>query len=128
MKQNVISREYKVMLKKERFVGSQDHLFEVAGDFWHAFKNAIQDIVPDTNGSLDTVTKQRTIRFYDSAERLLRNSNYVFRERVDTTTGKREVTLKFRHPDRLSLRIEIWMPLMLRMERRNSKKISSFLS
>ena len=100
MKQNVVSREYKVMLKKERFVGSQVDLLERAGDFWNAFKGSIQDIVFDTDGSLNKVENQRTIRFYDSADRRLRENTYVFRERVDLGTGKREVTLKFRHPDR----------------------------
>ena len=100
MKQNVVSREYKVMLKKERFVGLQIDLLERAIDFWDVFKNSIQDIVFDTDGSLNKIEKQRAIRFYDSADRFLRENNYVFRERVDLSTRKREVTLKFRHPDR----------------------------
>lgn len=100
MKQDVVSREYKVMLKKERFVGSQDDLVERAKDFWNAFKDSIQDIVFDTNGNLQKIEKKRTLRFYDSVDRRLRENDYVFRERVDLSTGKREVTLKFRHPDR----------------------------
>lgn len=100
MKQNVISREYKVMLKKERFVGLQDDLLERAGDFWKTFKDSIQNIVFDTDGNLNKVEKQRIVRFYDSADHILRENNYVFRERVDLSTRKREVTLKFRHQDR----------------------------
>ena len=100
MKQKVVSREYKVMLKKERFVGSQADLIDKAGLFWKAFEDSIQDIVIDTDGTLDEVEKQRTVRFYDSVDCRLRENNYVFRERVDLSTGKREVTLKFRHPDR----------------------------
>ena len=100
MKQNVISREYKVMLNKECFVGSQADLLEQAGLFWNAFKDSIQDIVIDTDGTLNKVEKQRTVRFYDSADRRLRKNDYVFRERVDLSSGEREVTLKFRHPDR----------------------------
>ena len=100
MKQDVVSREYKVMLKKERFVGSQDDLVERAKDFWNAFKDSIQDIVCDTDGNLKKIEKQRTLRFYDSTDRRLRENDYVFRERVDLNTGQREVTLKFRHPDR----------------------------
>ena len=72
MKQDVVSREYKVMLKKERFVGSQDDLVERAKDFWNAFKDSIQDIVFDTDGSLKKIEKQRTIRFYDSVDSRLR--------------------------------------------------------
>lgn len=100
MKQNVASREYKVMLKKERFVGSQTDLLEKAGLFWNAFKDSIQDIVIETHGTLDKVEKQRTVRFYDSSDCHLRENSYVFRERVDLGTGEREVTLKFRHQDR----------------------------
>lgn len=105
MKQKIISREYKVMLNKEHFVGSQTELLKQAKNFWLVFKESIKDIVFDTDGSLDEVKKQRTIRFYDSADHYLRASSYVFRERVDINLnsgkkGKREVTLKFRHPDR----------------------------
>ena len=100
MKQNVISREYKVMLHKERFIGSEVDLLKQAGEFWKDFKGSIQDIVLDTDGTLNRVEKQRTVRFYDSVDHRLRKSNYVFRERVDLNTEKREVTLKYRHPDR----------------------------
>ena len=100
MKQNVISREYKVMLQKERFIGSQDNLIQQAEEFWNDFKGLIQDIVIDTHGSLDQVKEEREIRFYDTTDHRIRKNNYVFRERVDLNTGKREVTLKYRHPDR----------------------------
>jgi len=49
--QNVVSREYKVMLKKERFVGSQNDLLERAKGFWRVFEDAIQDIV--SGGRID---------------------------------------------------------------------------
>jgi len=100
MKQNVTSREYKVMLKKERFVGLRLGHLEQAKCFWDDFKSSILDIVFDTDGSLNKVEKQRTISFYDSADCYLRKNNYVFRERVDLITARGEVTLKFRHPDR----------------------------
>jgi len=38
MKQNVVSHEYKVMLKKERFVGLQNDLLERAKDFLARFR------------------------------------------------------------------------------------------
>ncbi len=41
MKQHVESREYKVMLKKERFAGLEADLLERANDFWYAFKELI---------------------------------------------------------------------------------------
>ena len=100
MTQNVGSREYKVMLRKEKFVGSKDDLLKQAGKFWKAFQDSIEDLVLDTDGSLDKITKQRKIRFYDTADLRLRNNDYIFRERVDLKKNKREVTLKFRHRDR----------------------------
>ncbi len=100
MQQKVGSREYKVMLKEERFVGLPADLLERAGEFWNVFQGSIQDIVLDIDGNLNTIKKQRSIRFYDSKDHHLKNNSYVFRERVDLSTRKREVTLKFRHQDR----------------------------
>lgn len=100
MKQYVTSREYKVMLKEECFVGSQDNLLEIGSNFWNDFKDAIQDIAIDTDGSLNQIKKQRKIKFYDSTDNCLRENSYVFRERIDLNTDKRQVTLKYRHPDR----------------------------
>ena len=100
MKQKVISREYKVMLNQDCFVSSQLNLIELSGEFWQDFKDAIKDIVIDTDGSLNHIKKRRNVRFYDSTDHHLRGNNYVFRERVALDTGKREVTLKYRHPDR----------------------------
>jgi hypothetical protein len=34
MRQKVTSREYKIMLNKERFIGSEDVLLERAKKFW----------------------------------------------------------------------------------------------
>ncbi len=101
MKQIVSSREYKVMLKAERFTGSESDLLGSAEDFWSAFKSAIADSVLDTDGSLDEIEKRRTVRFYDTQDHhRLRKNDYVFRERCDCDTNERQVTLKFRHPDR----------------------------
>jgi hypothetical protein len=100
MKQDAESREYKVMLKSERFTGLEAGLLEQANDFWNAFKESIRDIVLDTDGNLNKIEKQRLVRFYDSASHSLQKNDYVFRERIDLNSYKREVTLKFRHPDR----------------------------
>jgi hypothetical protein len=100
MRRKVTSREYKIMLNKERFIGSEDVLLERAKKFWGLFKDAIDDRVLDTDKSLNKIKKRRTIRFYDSEDRRLRANNYAFRERIDLSSGHREVTLKFRHPDR----------------------------
>jgi hypothetical protein len=100
MRQRVSSREYKIMLNKERFIGSEAVLLERAKEFWVLFKDAIDDRVLDTDKSLNKIEKRRTIRFYDTEDRCLRANNYAFRERIDLSSGDREVTLKFRHPDR----------------------------
>ena len=100
MKRNVISREYKVMLKTEHFETTAADLLGPSDTFWTAFTHAILPLVLDTDGNLDTVNKQRAIRFFDSVQHRLRTQDYVFRERVDQQTQEREVTLKFRHPDR----------------------------
>ena len=96
----VSSREYKVMLQKQQFNGSRAQLLKQAGEFWSDFKKSIRDVVLDTDGSLDKVEKERTIKFYDTSDCRLRKNSYVFRERVNLKTKEREVTLKYRHPDR----------------------------
>ena len=100
MRRKVTSREYKIMLNKERFIGSEDVLLDRAKQFWGLFKDAIEDRVRDTDKSLNKIKKRRTIRFYDTEDRRLRANSYAFRERIDLSSGQREVTLKFRHPDR----------------------------
>jgi hypothetical protein len=42
----------------------------------------------------------RQVHFLDTADHELREHDYVVRERTDQEDGSREVTLKFRHPDR----------------------------
>ena len=98
--EHVVSREYKLLLCAHLFTGAEDELLRKAGAFWRAFTQAIRAIVLDTDGALDTITKRRCIRFYDTQGQRLRKHDYIFRERVDLVSGDREVTLKFRHPDR----------------------------
>ncbi|MFA0813926.1 hypothetical protein [Microbulbifer epialgicus] len=100
MWQDVVSREYKVMLKVNRFVGSEVSLRSQASFFWNEFKGSIKDLVFDTDGQLDEIENRRLVKFYDSDHQVLKKHNYSFRERVDLNTNSREVTLKFRHPDR----------------------------
>jgi len=86
------------MLKKERLVGSQNDLLGRAKDFWCIFEDSIQDIVFDTDGSLDQVEKQKTVRFYDTADHRLRENNediklpfiklYSFSMKKPTADGK----------------------------------------
>jgi hypothetical protein len=98
--EHVVSREYKLLLHAPLFTGAEDALLRKAGAFWRAFAQAIRDVVLDTDGDLDKITKRRFIRFYDTKGQRLRKHDYIFRERVDMVSGDREVTLKFRHPDR----------------------------
>ena len=100
MKQIVVSREWKVMLKTTRFYGSRSTLQKAAQMFWRSFSNSIEGIAIGVDGSLTAIEKQKTVSFYDTGGRHLHSNNYLFRERVDVDAEEREVTLKFRHPDR----------------------------
>ncbi|MEM7534127.1 MAG: hypothetical protein AAF639_18235 [Chloroflexota bacterium] len=97
LEQPITSREYKIMLQPHRFTGNRQELVRQTHAFWDIFSTVIRDLVP-TAGMLDTIDKERLVRFYDTAEHTLNGNSYVFRERV--RPDKREVTLKFRHRDR----------------------------
>jgi hypothetical protein len=100
MQQPVVSREYKVMLRPQRFAGDEKSLRATARAFWRDFAQALGSRVVRTEGDLAEVKSQRLIRFFDTKQQRLNQSHYVFRERKDLAAGEREVTLKFRHPDR----------------------------
>ena len=97
MSTDVTSREYKIMLKANLFNGSENDLIQATKDFWDDLKVSI----PNTTGT-PAITKKRLIRFFDTTNNKLKDdNNYVFRERVDLlNNNQREVTLKYRHPDR----------------------------
>jgi hypothetical protein len=95
----IISREYKLLLRATPFQGNDAQLTRSAKDFLQDFRQAIGSIALDIDGRL-AVEDRRLIRFHDTADHRLRRNDYVFRERIDEATGEREVTLKFRHPDR----------------------------
>ena len=92
------------MLKADQFSGEEQRLLENAHFFWNDFVNVIDRIVYDTDGDLETIKTRRLLTFFDKGTFCLRNNVYVFRERVevgaDIGDEEREVTLKFRHPDR----------------------------
>ncbi len=100
MSEKVISREYKVMLCNDLFAGDEQQLLKAASKFWDVFLQAINNIVSNVDGDLEEIADKRLIRFYDTDEHILYKNDYIFRERQDTNTGEREVTLKFRHLDR----------------------------
>ncbi|MBN3958883.1 hypothetical protein [Nostoc sp. NMS8] len=100
MSEKVVSREYKVLLKKELFIGSEQELLKSAQNFWQAFSQAINNIIGEVNGDLQQIADQRIIRFYDTDEYLIYKNSYILRERLDANNNEREVTLKFRNRDR----------------------------
>lgn len=100
MQQNVVSREYKVMLRRNRFSGNEQELLKTANAVWRDFSNRIADVALDAKGELTKIKTPRLITFFDTSKQHLNTHHYIFRERRDTESGEREVTLKFRHPDR----------------------------
>jgi hypothetical protein len=104
----VTSREYKVMLRAKRFDGSKKDTFAAAESFRDAFARAIMKSVvsnegdPLAGGKFEPLEdeKQVTVQFFDTKDRRLRKSNFVFRQRQPVTGGPLELTLKRRHPDR----------------------------
>jgi hypothetical protein len=96
----VVSREYKVMLRPARFAGSEKELIATAGRLWADFVRAIESLVFEAEGTLDTIEKRRLIAFFDSQALHLRAGGYIFRVRRALDGSQPEVTLKFRHPDR----------------------------
>jgi len=96
----VVSREYKVMLRAGKFVGTEKQLLATARKLWSDFARVVEPIVFDVDGTLDTIDKQRLIVFLDSDAQHLKEGGYIFRVRRGLDGGQPEVTLKFRHPDR----------------------------
>ena len=99
-RQDVTSREYKVMLRASMFDGDEPAMRATVDRFWSDVSRALDDLGVPAGGSFDTVKAVRLIRFFDTDSHLLHDDDYIVREREDVATGDREVTLKFRHPDR----------------------------
>ena len=94
------SREYKMMLRPERFAGDEDAVKRSCAEFWGDVGAALAKLEIPTEGQFDRVKARRRIRFLDTSELSFRAHKYVLRERVDVDSGEREVTLKYRHADR----------------------------
>jgi hypothetical protein len=99
-RQDVTSREYKVMLTPALLDGDQAALLDVVARFWADVSSALQPLDIPTTGGFTGVKARRLVRFFDTDARAVNGRSYVIREREDIETGEREVTLKFRHPDR----------------------------
>jgi hypothetical protein len=98
-RQKVISREYKLALKAKKFTGDEAELIEKATVFWTELQKAIKTIAATTERTID-IKSRREINFYDTQARTLQKAHYIFRERKDLADDQKEITLKFRHPDR----------------------------
>ena len=96
----VTSREYKVMLRPDRFRGDEARVLKRAGAFWEDFERILRRVDCSPKGRLAEIEDRRRISFLDTASKRLNRDDYIFRERQDLSSGQREVTLKFRHPDR----------------------------
>ena len=96
----VISREYKVMLRAEKFAGTEQDVLIAAGQLWGEIARIIEPIALKVSGTLDTISKKRLVSFLDSEARQLWAGGYIFRVRRSPGGRRPEVTLKFRHPDR----------------------------
>jgi hypothetical protein len=98
--QRVGSREYKMMLRAARFAGEGEAPAQAAAGFWKAVAGAVLPHAISVSGLDGLIRRKRRVRFFDNAAHGLRARNYVLRERIDQDSQEREVTLKFRHPDR----------------------------
>ena len=97
---DVGSREYKILLNTNSFTGNASTRASKVNNYWAELKSVIENssIERDTSGNL-SLEKSRTVSFYDVQGSCdLFNAGYIFRER--TENGNRQVTLKYRSPDR----------------------------
>jgi hypothetical protein len=99
-RQRVVSREYKVMLRATRFTGGEKALLAHAHALWRDVARTIGPVAIDAAGDLSRIKTRRLITFHDTRNRRLNDAGYIFRERREEAGPAREVTLKFRHPDR----------------------------
>jgi hypothetical protein len=98
--QRVVSREYKVMLRPRLFTGAEESVLAKAHALWQDVAEKIGEAVVHVDGDLSHIKARRLISFFDTRDHRLDEAHYIFRERRGTDGSKREVTLKFRHPDR----------------------------
>jgi hypothetical protein len=99
-RQKVVSREYKVMLRSPLFTGAEESLLADAHSLWQDVVDKIGEIAIGVAGDLSRIKTRRVISFLDTRNHRLGDSHYIFRERRAAEDSEREVTLKFRHPDR----------------------------
>ncbi len=93
----VSSREYKLMLQPSLFNGNNP--VAMINTYWNDLKTVINTVLSRSTSGNFMLSHQRIIRFYDTLSScLLNRNNLIFRERIEG--DQREVTLKYRSPDR----------------------------
>jgi hypothetical protein len=88
------------MLQTPTFAGSERQLLATARRLWNDFSRAVGPVVFESEGTLETIAKERLIVLLDTDAQHLRANSYIFRVRRRLDGNRPEVTLKFRHPDR----------------------------
>jgi hypothetical protein len=73
--QTLTSREYKLMLKPDRFKGSDEKLLEAAA-LWGDLAGIIEPNVIAVSGTDDVPHRRRRVRFLDTADHWLRANDY----------------------------------------------------
>lgn len=99
-RQSLVAREYKVMLRSNRFRGNAQKAATSASAMFADFARSADRVALGTEGELKGDNRQRVITFWDTKQHHLNGAAYIFRQRDNLPTGEREVTLKFRHRDR----------------------------
>jgi hypothetical protein len=98
--QRVVSREYKIMLRPKLFTGAEKVLVAQAHALWRDIAGKVAPVALGTAGDLSRIKTRRLITFNDTPQRRLIEAGYICRERRSEIGAGREITLKFRHPDR----------------------------
>ena len=98
--QKIVSREYKIMLRPKVFTGAGKALLAHAHTLWRDVAGKIGPVALGAAGDLSRVKTRRLITFHDTPKHRLNDARYIFRERRAEDGSSREITLKFRHPDR----------------------------
>jgi hypothetical protein len=98
--QRIVSREYKIMLRPKVFTGAERALLAHAHALWRDVAGKVGPVALGAAGDLSHIKTKRLITFHDTPKRRLNDARYIFRERRAENGSSREITLKFRHPDR----------------------------
>ncbi len=96
----ITSREYKMMLRASKFKGAPEKVAAVATALWQDLASVILPNAIAVSGTEEVNQRRRQVRFFDTEDHWLRSNDYVVRERMDLDKNERQLTLKFRHPDR----------------------------